>query len=76
MGQHRFQCSCSGPSPGVHGLLGLAPTDDTARLTALLEASGGSDLVLTPTDEATYTRTASRVNAMWGLSNGLGRFPS
>jgi hypothetical protein len=55
----------------VHGLLDLAPTDDTARLTALLDSAGENDLVLSPADEAAYHRTADRFNAMWGLSNGL-----
>jgi hypothetical protein len=59
----------------VHGLLDLAPTDDTARLTALLDAAGDTAVVLSRADEAAYIRTAERFNAMWGLSNGLDRFP-
>jgi hypothetical protein len=59
----------------VHGLLDLVLTDDTARLTALLDAAGDTDVVLSPADEAAYIRTAERFNVMWGLSNGLDRFP-
>jgi hypothetical protein len=45
-----------------------------ARLAALLDTPDGSDLALTTADEAAYTRTVDRFNAMWALSNGPDRY--
>jgi hypothetical protein len=58
----------------AHGLLDLAPTDDTAHLTALLRVAGDSDLVLTAFGEAAYARTADRFSAMWAPHSRLQRF--
>jgi hypothetical protein len=58
----------------VHGLLDVAPRDDTAHLIALLEADGDSDLVLTPLGGAAYARTADQFNVIWALNSRLQRF--
>ena len=56
------------------GVLDLEPTDDTARLTAILTTAGAGDVVLSPADEAAYQRLADRFNGMWTSSSGLDRF--
>lgn len=58
----------------IHGILDLAPTQDSTRLAELVATSGDHDLILTADDEAAYTRTADRFNAMWALSSSLDRF--
>jgi hypothetical protein len=59
------------------GVLDLAATDnteDTTLLTALLEVPAGTDLVLTPAEEAAYARLADRINTMWADRSGIDRF--
>jgi hypothetical protein len=56
------------------GVLDLAVTDDTAMLTARVEAPAGADVVLTATEEAAYTRLADRINTTWADRSGIDRF--
>jgi hypothetical protein len=60
----------------VHGLLDLAPTEDTVVLhEAHHRAAGNTDrLVLTAEQEAAYHRTVSRINAMATLGDPLTRW--
>lgn len=57
------------------GLLDLAATDESELLTRRLRAAApGSDVVLTPAEDAAYRATADRLNGMWALGNGIDRY--
>jgi hypothetical protein len=56
------------------GVLDLAVTDDTTLLAARIAVEPGTDVVLTPTEEAAYTRLADRINTMWADRSGIDRF--
>ena len=57
----------------AHGLLDLAPDDDTRQLAELVEGRTGR-LVLTVDQEAAYRRLTDRALAMFHLSDPLARF--
>jgi hypothetical protein len=59
----------------LHGLLDLAPTEDTEALRAAADArTDDLALVLTADQEAAYQRTVSRLNSMWALGDPLSRW--
>lgn len=49
----------------LHGVLDLEFTEDARTLLPRLQDSLVSDVVLTPSEDAAYRRTADRINTMW-----------
>jgi hypothetical protein len=58
----------------VLGVLDLEATADTAMLITRLEAANGSDVILTPAEEAAYERLAGRFNALWATDTEIAPF--
>lgn len=58
----------------THGILDLAPDDDTRTLADLITGAGTGPVVLTSRQEAAYERLTGRALAMFHLNDPLARF--
>jgi hypothetical protein len=64
IGPHKTPAALVEGVARLHGVLDLELTDDARALLPKLRASITGDVVLTPTEDAAYSRTVDRINTM------------